>query len=126
MMNFHKYFANAILFFLIFLTGSSIAQQASIWDQVSDEIKETNSFKRFEWFYRQRAVPFDTIPSQVYFNELQNEMQKAIDDGYNSLNNLQWTPIGPTGINSGFPAHWGEMSGRVRGLAVHPTNPNIV
>ena len=34
------------LFVFLFLFDSAFAQQASIWDQVPEEIKERNSFKR--------------------------------------------------------------------------------
>jgi photosystem II stability/assembly factor-like uncharacterized protein len=114
------------LFVFLFLFDPAIAQQASIWDQVPEEIRERNSFKRLEWFYRQRSAPYDTIPLQVYLSELEKEVQKAITGIENPLNNLQWNSIGPTGINSTSPTHWGEMSGRVRGLDVDPTNSNIV
>ncbi len=114
------------LFVFLFLFDPSLAQQASIWDQVPEEIRERNSFKRLEWFYRQRSAPYDTIPIQVYRSELKKEIQNAIEGIENPLNNLQWSSIGPAGILSGFPSHWGIMSGRVRGLDVHPTNSNIV
>ena len=39
--------------------------------------------------------------------------------------------MGPAGINFvggsfGGPLHWGRVSGRVRGMAIHPTNPDVV
>ena len=37
---------------------------------------------------------------------------------------LTWSPIGPTGVVSTWPSQWGVVSGRVRALAVHPTDPN--
>ena len=39
-----------------------------------------------------------------------------------------WTNIGPNAIDmtSSFIPYWGKVSGRVRGLDVHPTNPGIV
>ncbi|MBT8378843.1 MAG: T9SS type A sorting domain-containing protein [Ignavibacteria bacterium] len=120
------YFRSVLLFVFLFLFDPVLAQQASVWDQVPEEIRERNSFKRIEWFYRQRSAPLDTIPSHVYLAELESEIQKAIEGPENPLNNLQWNSIGPNGIQSGFPPHWGLMSGRVRGLDVHPTNPNIV
>ena len=114
------------LFVFLFLFDPAIAQQTSIWDQVPVEIRERNSFKRLEWFYRQRSAPYDTIPLQVYRSELEKEVKKAITGIENPLNNLQWNSIGPTGINSTSPTHWGEMSGRIRGLDVDPTNSNVV
>jgi photosystem II stability/assembly factor-like uncharacterized protein len=118
---------NAVLLIIfIFPVNSSVAQQISLWDQVPEEIREKNSFKRFEWFYRQRAFPYDTISIHTYNTELEKEIRKGIEGDQSTLNNLQWTSIGPSGINSGSPSHWGEMSGRIRGLAVHPTDPNTV
>ncbi|MCH8033617.1 MAG: T9SS type A sorting domain-containing protein [Bacteroidetes bacterium] len=103
-----------------------VSQQTSIWDQVPEEIRERNSFKRFEWFYRQRAIPYDTLSIHTYYSESKKEIQKHINGVQNSPNALQWNSIGPSGIISGFPTHWGEMSGRIRGLAVHPTDPMTV
>ena len=39
-----------------------------------------------------------------------------------------WTNIGPNAIDmtSSFIPYWGKVSGRVRGLDVHPTDPNTV
>ena len=115
-----------LLAFTFFPFTSLISQQTSIWDQMPEEIRERNSFKRFEWFYRQRAIPYDTLSIQTYYSEREKEIQKQNNGGQNSPNALQWSSLGPTGILSGFPSHWGEMSGRIRGLAVHPTDPNTV
>lgn len=112
---------------LILASDSPVqGQHKSLWDQVPPQIKERNSFKRFEWFYRQRAYPNDTISIHTYFAEREREIQKYSIENPNYANNLQWYPVGPTGVISGFPSHWGQMSGRIRGLAVHPTDPNIV
>jgi len=57
---------------LYFLPITNIyPQQVSLWDQVPEEIRERNSFKRFEWFYRQRAYPYDTVSVHTYLNELE-------------------------------------------------------
>jgi len=111
---------------LFFLSSLNYGQYASVWDQYPEEVKERNSFKRFEWFYRQRAIPYDTISTHTYISERKKEIQKYVRSEYTLANNLQWNSIGPSGIISGFPSHWGEMSGRIRGLAVHPTDPNTV
>ena len=115
-----------LLTLLIGLVEPVHAQYASKWDQIPAEIKERNFFKRYEWFYRQRAFPHDTVSMHTYFSEFQKEKQKIAEQGEFTVNNLQWLPIGPSGIISGFPSHWGEMSGRVRAIAVHPTDPNTV
>ncbi|MHA2033179.1 MAG: WD40/YVTN/BNR-like repeat-containing protein, partial [Candidatus Kariarchaeaceae archaeon] len=115
-----------IAFLFILQTPDIYPQQASLWDQFPEEIRERNSFKRFEWFYRQRAYPYDTISYHTYLYELEIEIQKEIESSQNSNSNLQWNSIGPAGLIYLFPSHWGEMSGRTRGLAVHPIDPNIV
>ena len=62
------------IFIFLFLFDPAFAQQVSIWDQVPEEIKEKNSFKRMEWFYRQRSAPFDTVPSHIYLSELKTHL----------------------------------------------------
>jgi photosystem II stability/assembly factor-like uncharacterized protein len=101
-------------------------QHQSLWDQVPSQLKDRNSFKRFEWFYRQRTFPYDTISIHTYYSEREKEIEKYNSGNPSLDNNLLWNPVGPAGIISGFPSHWGEMSGRVRGIAVHPTNHDIV
>ena len=115
-----------LMTFTLFPFSLLISQQISIWDQVPEEIRDRNSFKRFEWFYRQRAIPYDTLSIHTYYSESKKEIQKHINGVQNSPNALQWSSVGPSGILSGFPAHWGEVSGRIRGLAVHPTDPMTV
>lgn len=115
-----------ILIPLFFLSPLNYGQFASIWDQYPEEVKEKNSFKRFEWFYRQRAIPYDTISIHTFNSEKEKEIQKYVEGENFFANNLQWNSIGPSGIISGFPNHWGEMSGRIRGMAVHPYDPNTV
>ncbi|MBI5474181.1 MAG: T9SS type A sorting domain-containing protein [Ignavibacteriae bacterium] len=96
--------------------------QTSLWDRVPDALKERNAFKRFEWFYRQRAYPYDTIPVEHFYRERSKELAKQADASQLAVS---WSPIGPRGISSIWPPAWGELSGRVRGVAVHPTDPNI-
>ncbi len=50
-----------LIFLLFLITPDTIAQQSSVWDHVPDEIRERNSYQRLEWFYRQRAIPYETI-----------------------------------------------------------------
>ncbi len=113
-----------ILFYLIIITNILIAQQTSLWDHVPDDIRETKVFKRYENFYRTRAWPGDIIPVGRY----KAEKQKAVAEYENreNPNEANWTNIGPNGIVSTWPEQWGMCSGRVRGIAVHPTDPLIV
>ncbi len=106
------------------------AQFVNAWEAVPEEIRSKNSFKRYEWFYRPRTdaqgkFPFEHVNRIVESEEQKIREAKSKDpEGTSDL----WTNIGPVGINmsSSFIPYWGTVSGRVRGLAVHPTNPNIV
>jgi photosystem II stability/assembly factor-like uncharacterized protein len=117
-----------LLLLLLFLSPYFLtyAQQASIWDRVPEEVSKTNPFKRFEWFYRQRALPYDTIPLHTYITERDKEIQK-IKNGTNVGDLLPWVSVGPNGIqNPYWCEHWGVSSGRVRAVAVHPNDPLTV
>ncbi|GJQ62438.1 MAG: hypothetical protein SCALA702_14910 [Melioribacteraceae bacterium] len=118
---------NRLLYLLIFLfvaTSFSFSQQESIWERYPDYIKEKNAFKRLEWFYRQRSAPDDFIDIKK-FNEEKAKLVESINlEGRGTQ--LEWEPIGPLGINAGWPPQWGRISGRTRALAVHPANPDIV
>lgn len=118
---------NRLLYFITFLfiiSSVSFSQQESVWERYPDYIKERNSFKRLEWFYRQRSAPDDFIDINKY-NEEKAKLIASIESGGRGTQ-LEWEPIGPVGINAGWPSQWGRISGRTRALAVHPANPDIV
>ena len=111
---------------ILFTLTTSIAQQASIWDQIPEE-KKTNAFKRFEYLYRQIAFPYDTISMNKYATERENEIQKIKTQQRKTDSEFDWTFIGPTGVlNPNYCSHWGVSSGRIRSVAVHPNNPLTV
>ena len=117
----------------------SFAQTVTNWDTVPEEISKTNAFKRHEWFYRTRSNESGIFPKE-FIQEQKNEEMGKVQNIVQTLNKLQttsdmWTNLGPTGIDMSnstlsdgtpFIQHWGTVSGRVRGVAVHPTDPNIV
>jgi len=109
----------------VFSLTTSIAQQASIWDQVPEEVRKTNSFQRFEWQYKQIAFPYDTIPMQKYAIELEQEIQNIKTQQRKTQSEIAWSFIGPTGVvnPSWLSPHWGVSSGRIRAVAVHPNDP---
>ena len=51
-----------IIFFSEFIYG----QSQSAWDKIPSDIKSRKYFKRFEWDYKQRAFPNETIPEKKY------------------------------------------------------------
>lgn len=114
------------LFLLVLILPSYflIAQEESTWEKASEFEKSRKFFKRSEWFNRQRALPNDTIPLTKLNSEYSKEVFKK--SNFQKKNNPEWKLLGPKGITSLFPAHWGVSSGRVKSLAIHPTNPDIV
>jgi len=110
------------------LLTTSIAQHASIWARVPEEVRKTNAFKRFEWHYKQIAYPYDTIPMHKYSTELKREINKINSQLRKTDSEIIWSAIGPTGIEnpSWLSPHWGVSSGRVKTVAVHPTDPLTV
>ena len=107
------------------------AQFKSVWDKVPEEVKQKNSFKRYEWFYRPRTDENGNFPKE-HINQQMVIEEKKIAEPNMKLSKVStsdvWTNIGPKAIDmsSSFIPYWGNVSGRVRGLDVHPTDPNIV
>ncbi len=121
-----------ILFLILLFIIPTYGQFISVWDQVPEEIREKNSFKRYEWFYRPRTDETGIFPKEHVNQQIAIEEQKVAENDLRlekgSGTSDLWINIGPSAIdmNSSFIPYWGKVSGRVRGLDVHPTNPNIV
>ena len=120
------------LFLLILvIVFQAHAQFNSVWDAVPESVREKNSFKRYEWFYRPRTDEYGNFPKAHINQEILIEERK-IAERNSSLGKVTssdlWTNIGPKAIDmsSSFIPYWGNVSGRIRGLDVHPTDPNIV
>lgn len=81
--------------------------------------------KRANWFYSQRAYPADAIPDGARLRALAQTEKVAEFQGWDKASaSSPWTLVGPTGFNSRIEPTWGQMSGRVRALAIDPTNSN--
>ena len=105
----------------------AFAQQQSLFKQIPDEIKKYNFYKRWEWFQTPRIFPFDTISIHTYHRELDRETkfhnQMLRKTSQSPLLGLPaWKHLGPPSVRNGNVLY----SGRVRGIAVHPSNPDIV
>ncbi len=106
------------------------AQFVSLWDAVPENVRNKNSYQRYEWFYRPRTdaqgkYPHELVNRLIEAEEKKIQLSKRFDK--NEVSST-WTNIGPSGIDmsSSFISYWGTVSGRSRGLAVHPTNVNTV
>jgi len=115
----------SIFAFLIitFLNQNFLAQSQSVWNKIPFDIKSRKYFKRFEWDYKQRAFPNETIPEKKYAKIRRMEIKQIKTQNLFKSSLPSWTSIGPSGIQSKSNyAHWGVVSGRVRAIAVHPTD----
>ncbi|MCK6606059.1 MAG: T9SS type A sorting domain-containing protein [Ignavibacteriaceae bacterium] len=115
------------LFTLLLLPVEVIAQQSKYWDKVSPQLAQRNMFKRYKWFHAPRMFPYDSIPV-TYYKKIREGIVEKIQSGNRGSSyyeQVNWSPMGPISISPYNPAHWQAASGRVRGLAVHPTNPDI-
>jgi photosystem II stability/assembly factor-like uncharacterized protein len=119
----------ALTLFLFLLLPDANSQPVSKWDQVPAKIKNRNSFKRLEWFYRPRMNEQGIFPGDFIDMQKQREILKMQNQPDLAGSGEQWTSLGPVGVDfitDPTVSQWGIVSGRVKGLAVHPTDPNIV
>lgn len=107
----------------------AFAQQQSLFKQIPDEIRRTKQFQRQEWLRQPRAYPFDTLSIHIYHQErtkaINQQQRNESEFIFNTqlLNLPNWSCLGPVGVRTNANQIY---SGRVRGLAVHPDNPDIV
>lgn len=80
---------------------------------------ESNALKSFEWWYAQRALPYDTIPREGlqraarYVKNVMNKSRRFRPEGITLSSS--WHSMGPTNIG-----------GRALAIAVDPASPNTV
>ncbi|MDI6804899.1 MAG: SdrD B-like domain-containing protein [Bacteroidota bacterium] len=112
-----------LFLFLPNLTNSQIGK-----DGIPEEEGENRSLRE-EWFYKQRALPFDEIPENA---RMQAYEQDKILSRFFNKNLLQvsyptWINVGPSpAATMSYSPLWGNISGRMRSVAVHPLNPDII
>lgn len=68
-----------------------------------------------DWFFAQRAYPFDEINHEVYIKELQRIHRAEKKEVELRNQEIQWELVGPTNIG-----------GRVTDVVVNPNNANII
>lgn len=76
-----------------------------------------------EWFMHQRTYPLGYLPPDAEIKAVEDMRQRMIPElraqglalAKSAAAQLNWEPLGP-----------GNIGGRLRGIVVHPTNPNIV
>ena len=78
------------------------------------KLKYDQPDKAMLWYYEQRAYPNNRIPDNWYSEALKHISINNVSRS-NSTETLSWTQLGP-----------GNIGGRIRAIAVHPTDLNIV
>lgn len=99
-----------IIAFLSFSVQSPFIKNKIDTESFSDEKSEKKT-EPSEWFYTQRAYPYDDIPVEKYFDAV--EKKKNFPASLSA--SAPWNPIGPTNIG-----------GRVNCITADPLNPNII
>lgn len=77
---------------------------------------------RLDWFFFQRAYPFEEIPE----NARRLAWLARPKSDTRAAQQAAWTPIGPVPTDSAFPNNWGMSSGRINAIAVSPADPNLI
>ncbi|HRQ54534.1 MAG TPA: hypothetical protein PL018_09785, partial [Ignavibacteriaceae bacterium] len=77
-------------------------------------IKYDKPDEAMQWYYEQRAYPNNSIPEN-WRDEAIKHIQANNVSLTNSPNALNWSQHGP-----------GNIGGRIRSIAVHPTDPNTI
>ncbi len=76
--------------------------------------KATGAMAAMQWYNYQRAYPTDFIPYDWRDKAIEHTNKHNLSKSI-SISSVAWTSVGPNNI-----------AGRVRSIAVHPTNPNII
>lgn len=80
----------------------------------SDKAEFDRPDEALRWYFQQRAYPNNFIPDNWQTEAYKHIKLHNTSEAY-APNALSWTQLGP-----------GNIGGRIRAIAVHPTDPNIV
>lgn len=82
------------------------------------QIKTDHPAEAMRWFYEQRAYPNGTIPldwKERAFEHIRRNNMPSLQKSSDGTTALSWTEVGP-----------GNIGGRIRSIAVSPSNSNIM
>lgn len=104
----------------------AFSQHLPDFHQIPQNLKESRQYERIEWFALQRLYPFTEDPSQALFRSWTGEdiVHRPKKPVHSTLRTASWVSKGPSSVMDRH--HRYHYSGRVRGMAVHPDNPDIV
>ncbi len=115
-------FFTALVFSFYYFTNNTV-KTFTAEDFRNYKIEEEKAESKFKndqpdeallWYYKQRAYPNNSIPAN-WREEAYDHISTYNVSPSNSPDALSWTQLGP-----------GNVGGRIRAIAVHPTDPNIV
>ena len=90
------------------------------YDRDLSKIKGWRSYKRWEWFYEQRAYPGTTIPDQMAHY---HELMKIVQSGAVCLKtNGSWTSMSPASLPPSPDPQSIHGMGRINCITFHPTD----
>jgi len=95
-------------------------------EYLSHSMNEEDPKGRSDWFFSQRAYPYDEVPAdsrRIAWEAVRR--QQIISDELRIAANT-WQPIGPNPTHSAYISNWGQTSGRINSVAVSPSNSRIV
>lgn len=92
----------------------------------SDSLKDEDPEGRSDWFFNQRAYPFDSIPSDARHLAIEQARSNQFESLLAPAAATVWQHIGPSPTYSAYYGNWGYTSGRINTVAVSPANPQIV
>jgi len=101
------------------------------WLQSLPEASQSLPLRRFRYFYEQRAYPNQAIPPGAMARARQEHEQRfgplRQQQAPGAFNQTQWTSIGPKLIPlAQFDTDNTPASGRIRAIAIDPTNANTI
>ncbi|MBI2566502.1 MAG: hypothetical protein HYV63_05675 [Candidatus Schekmanbacteria bacterium] len=93
--------------------------------------EESDNPRARQWlFYTERAFPYKRIPRGARLRAWEEALELRRESLRRAAPEGSWVSVGPKGSapvpGAWFNPTWGIISGRVRALATHPTDSNIV
>ena len=82
------------------------------------EDREDNAWEMFQWWYNQRAFPYELIPQGAFEKAAayaRTKMKREARGPYSTAATPSWVSLGPNNVG-----------GRTLSIALDPSNPNIV
>src|ERR1041385_4052531 len=86
-------------------------------------IEYTKPYQRIRWWYDQRAYPNDKMEQGYLLKAFRQEQQTRARKTASPNSLFTWTEIGPI---TGQVSNYGNIAGRFVGVAINPTNSNII